>query len=165
MSNALPPLSAARPAVPDRRETGTAKRSLVLMSAVVTMIGVVAALYWLQSLFIPLAFGMLLAFVLAPVATGLQRIGLGRTFAVVVLIVALILTAGTVVSVSGYQLGHLLAELPKNVGNIRAKIGSIRQAFSGGGQWKQLDNMWQDLSQEAGATPETKPAPTDPAPH
>jgi predicted PurR-regulated permease PerM len=163
MSNVLPPANSSRAPVPERRETGTAKRSLVVMSSVVTTVGVVTALYWLQSLFIPLAFGMLLAFVLAPVATGLQRIGLGRTFSVVLLIVALIVTAVTVVGVSGYQLGHLLADLPRNVGNVRAKIGEVRRSFSGGKQWKQLDHMWKQLSEEAGVPVEPEPKPDDPA--
>ena len=45
---------------------------------------VVAGLYWLQGVLIPLALAVLLTFLLSPVVSTLQRRGLGRVPAVLV---------------------------------------------------------------------------------
>jgi predicted PurR-regulated permease PerM len=45
---------------------------------------VVAALYWLQAVLIPLALAVLLTFLLSPVVSTLQRRGLGRVPSVLV---------------------------------------------------------------------------------
>ena len=54
-------------------------------------------LYWAHAVFVPLAMAVFLAFLLAPVVSSLQRRGLRRTPAVilVVLLAALVLGGGT----------------------------------------------------------------------
>lgn len=95
-------------------------------TTLLTVIVVVAVLYFARVVFIPIALAILLAFLLAPLASRLRRIGLGRVTAVgVVLFVAstvLLLFAGAMT----LQLGDLAHELPGYEANIRKKVDAIR---------------------------------------
>ncbi len=86
---------------------------------------VVAVLYWAQVVLIPVAFALLLAFVLSPLVVRLQR-WFGRV-AAVLLTVALVFSAlGLAVWGIADQVTSLIAELPGYRENIRAKIADVR---------------------------------------
>lgn len=91
---------------------------------------VVAVLYWMQAILVPLAFAILLAFVLTPLVVRLQR-WIGRVAAVLVTVGL----AFTALGLSGWgfvdQTTRLIAELPEYRSNIRQKIADIRQAGEG----------------------------------
>lgn len=121
------------------------QRSLVILSAVVTAALVLGALYWMRSVFIPLALAVFLTAVLAPVVSFLQRRGLGRMPAVIVVVVgAVLLTAGTA-AVFVSQLGGLTETVAENKDHIRAKLESARGAVFGDGEsrWGQIMKEWE----------------------
>lgn len=92
---------------------------------------VVAALYWGQTILIPVALGILLAFALTPAAAWLERRGLGRlTASLAVSAVALAVLAG-LGWVAGAQLRHLAADLPKYAENITRKVEPLQHLLDG----------------------------------
>jgi predicted PurR-regulated permease PerM len=94
-------------------------------------IPIIAGLYWGQSVLIPVALALLLAFLLGPPVRALQRTGLGRTRAgqvvSVVLVVALVFSLlGGIGYVIAQQIVALTQELPKYRGNLKQKIADLR---------------------------------------
>lgn len=87
---------------------------------------IVGTLYWLREVFIPLALAILLSFLLAPVATRLERWGFSRALAVV----CSVLLAGLAVGAIGYtftgQLADLAGQLPQYRATIAKKLETIR---------------------------------------
>src|SRR5213594_3044988 len=101
------------------RGTGT----LPSLIAVATFVLIIAPLYWAQAVLIPIALAIMLTFLLSPVASALERIGLGRLPSVILIVVltfSLLAAIGWVVSLQLTSLGN---ELPKYTGNIKQKIG------------------------------------------
>jgi len=93
---------------------------------------VVAALYWLQAVLIPMALAVLLTFLLSPVVDRLQRWRLGRVPAVLVTVVlALSILGGTGWTLTR-QLVTLADELPAYSLNIHQRIADLRGAGKGG---------------------------------
>jgi predicted PurR-regulated permease PerM len=110
------------------RGTGTLP-ALIAFGIVVLII---ASLYWAQTFLIPIALSIMLTFLLSPVASALERTGLGRLPSVILIVVltfSLLATIGWVVSIEFTNLGN---ELPKYTGNIRQKISDVRGAGKGG---------------------------------
>src|SRR5260370_2061171 len=94
------------------------------------VIPIVAALYWAQSVLIPVAVALLLSFVLGPAVRALQRTGLGSTRAgrvlSVVLVVMLVSSVlGGISYVVAQQIVLLSHELPQYRGNLRQKISDL----------------------------------------
>jgi predicted PurR-regulated permease PerM len=94
-------------------------------------IPIIAALYWAQSVLIPVALALLFAFLLGPPVRALQRTGLGSTRAgrvlSVILVVALVFSLlGGISYVIARQIVALTQELPKYRGNLKQKIADLR---------------------------------------
>jgi predicted PurR-regulated permease PerM len=115
----------------------------------------VAALYWGQRVFVPLALAVLLTLLLAPVVSRLERRGLRRLPAVLSvsgLAFLLIALAGWAVAA---QVVSLLAGLPQHKADVRAKIAQLR----GSGKSGPLGTL-QELVDEIGTgEPAGEPAP------
>ena len=78
-----------------------------------TVLGIVGALYVAKAVFIPLALAVLLTFVLAPPARLLRQWGVPRIpAALTVVLLAFISIMGSVLAL-GQQLNQLASELPK----------------------------------------------------
>jgi predicted PurR-regulated permease PerM len=90
-----------------------------------TVVLVVAALYLAKVVFLPLAFAILFAFLLAPLVSSLQRFRLPRVLAVVLVIAGLAATLGSVGWLAGSQLIELAGDLPKYQANIDAKLARV----------------------------------------
>jgi len=120
------------------------QRSLIVLTGTVVAVVVVLSLYWAQAVFIPLTLAVFLAFVLSPLVTMLQRHGLGRTPAVL----AVVLLAGLFLGLVGWGLGHELGEvvavLPRYKDNIQSKIESV-EIMTRGALSDQLQPVFQDL--------------------
>ena len=94
---------------------------------------VVVALYWGQGVLIPLAVAGLLAFLLSPMVSALERAGLGRLrtgrVAAVILVVCLVFSVlggvGWVITQQGLALA---SELPRYKGNLMRKVSDLRGA-------------------------------------
>jgi predicted PurR-regulated permease PerM len=106
---------------------------------------VAACLYWAQAVFIPLALGVLLTFLLSPLATALQR-HISRVPAVVVVMVLLLALVGSVGYVLTTQVVGLGLDLPKYETNIKEKIADIRLL----GQLTGIERVQRTVTRAAG---------------
>jgi len=87
---------------------------------------VLGFLYWARVVLIPVALSILLTFLLAPAVGWLQRAGLGRALAVV-LVTLVALAAGVLVTWSvTRQITSLVDTYPRYEQNINAKIATLR---------------------------------------
>jgi predicted PurR-regulated permease PerM len=133
------------------------QRAIVALAS--TVIGVVAVgtLYWVQEVFIPLVFAVLLAFLLNPVVRSLQRRGLNRVPSVI----AVVVLAGALIGGIGWlvtqQISGLLQELPEYTSNIKHKIRTVRGLGHGG----KIERMIEDLADEMNPAPGKAEAPDD----
>jgi predicted PurR-regulated permease PerM len=93
---------------------------------------VVAGLYWLQTVLIPLALAVLLTFLLSPVVSTLQRRGLGRVPSVLVTVLLALSILGGIGWTLARQLMTLADELPRYSLNIHRRIADLRGASKGG---------------------------------
>ena len=93
---------------------------------------VVAALYWLQGVLIPLALAILLTFLLSPVVNTLQRRGLGRVPAVLVTVALALWVLGGIGYALTRQMVTLADEMPQYSLNIHRRIADLREASKGG---------------------------------
>jgi predicted PurR-regulated permease PerM len=120
-----------------------------LTTTVVALV-VLACLYWAQTVFIPVAMAVFLAFLLSPLVAGLQRRGLGRVPSVL-LVVAL---AALVLAGVGWMVTHevvgLVEGLPQYTDRVRGKIKGLRELTQGSGP---LGEMIQKLAEEWAAKP------------
>ncbi len=124
----------------NNEKSSRAKRSLGSSSigklpsliAVATFVLIIASLYWAQAVLIPIALSIMLTFLLSPVVSASERIGLGRLPSVILIVVltfSLLAGIGWVVTL---QLSSLGNELPKYTVNIKQKIADVRGAGKGG---------------------------------
>lgn len=121
---------------------------------------VVAVLYWAQAVLVPIALAALLAFLLTPPATWLER-WIGRV-ASVLLIVAV---STIVVGLAGWgvftQAKAMVPQLPEYRLNIRQKIADVRW-LQRGGTVEKLQQTVDDIKHDMGA-PDARPG-TPPSP-
>jgi predicted PurR-regulated permease PerM len=106
--------------------------NLPSLIAVATFVLIIASLYWAQAVLIPIALSIMLTFLLSPVASASERIGLGRLPSVILIVVltfSLLAAIGWVVT---RQLTSLGNELPEYTVNIKQKIADVRGAGKGG---------------------------------
>ena len=99
--------------------------------AMVALCGVIAALYLAREVLIPLAFALILTFVLSPVVALLQRSRIGRAPSVAVTILLTIAVAAGVAWILAIQLVDVATELPRYRENIRAKMEALRVPTKG----------------------------------
>jgi predicted PurR-regulated permease PerM len=107
-------------------------RALIMLGGIVL---VTATLYWAQKVLIPLALAVLLAFVLNPVVTVVQRRGLGRVPSVILVACLSFLLLGGIGLALTLQVKRLAAELPTYKENVANKVASLREV--GQGRWLQ----------------------------
>jgi predicted PurR-regulated permease PerM len=113
---------------------------------------VVACLYWAQLVLIPVALAVFLAFLLSPLVAFLERGGLGRIAAVllVVLLAALLLCGlGWVMT---HQIMGLVEALPEYTENIKGKIKSLRENTRSPAA-ERLERMVQEITGELQSKP------------
>ncbi|MBI5091872.1 MAG: AI-2E family transporter [Candidatus Hydrogenedentes bacterium] len=118
----------------------------ILTSAIVGVV-LIGALYWAQTVFIPVALAVFLAFLLAPIVTALQRWRLGRRPSVVVVVLLAALVLGGVVWMVKVELTNLAHELPTYTQNIQDKVKYLRQLGHGVGM-ERLGKLTADIAEE-----------------
>ena len=107
-------------------------RKQPLFYALASFVLVIACLSWARVVLIPVALALLLTFLLNPVVSALQRLGLGRTPSVILVVVlAFCFLGGIGWAVTG-QLTTLANELPQYTDNLKHKIADLRGAGKGG---------------------------------
>jgi predicted PurR-regulated permease PerM len=137
------------------------QRFLVIFGSVVV---VVATLALAQRILIPLMMAILLAFILAPLVTFLQRRGLSKVFAVLavmLLTLCLLCAIGWILSV---QIHALVTEIPQHKATIIEKIKGLQG--DGEGVVARLLQMIREISGEiqAGAVAAGPENPADTSP-
>lgn len=137
-------------------ESSTTLKRWVTFAGVVL---IVAVLYWAQAVLVPLALAVLIAFVMAPPVTWLER-WLGRVPAVLIAVTLVFLVLG----LAGWglirQMENLSEDLPRYRANILTKIADVRGAGKGGTVEK-LQETIEDIKTDLGKTeaPKGRPAP------
>jgi predicted PurR-regulated permease PerM/methylmalonyl-CoA mutase cobalamin-binding subunit len=161
--------------VPKTLAPATWQRAVVVLAGTAVATAVIAGLYWAQAVLIPVALAVFLTFVLAPAVTALQRRWLGRTPAVILVVLAAALAVGGAAWLVTSQVAGLLRELPTHTENITKKTRALRDlgrdSLTGG-----LDKMFHEVSgawhgkpaeerttpaQPVGQADQTGPAPPD----
>jgi predicted PurR-regulated permease PerM len=146
------------------------QRAQIILAGTAVGVVVIAALYWAQTVFIPVALAVFLTFLLSPLVRRLQRWGLGRTPSVILVV---LLAAGFLGGL-GYlvtrEVTGLIAQLPKYSDNIRAKVKSLRE-MSQGGVGESLGQLLHEVAGELKGQPAVpeegteKPGAEKPAVH
>jgi predicted PurR-regulated permease PerM len=106
--------------------------NLPSLIAVATFVLIIASLYWAQTVLMPIALSIMLTFLLSPVASALERTGLGRLPSVILIVLLTFSLLGGIGWIVTLQFGSLANELPKYTVNIRQKISDVRGAGKGG---------------------------------
>lgn len=123
------------------------QRAVILLSGTVVGIVLLLGLQWGRPVLIPIALAGLLTFLLNPIIRFLERRGLGRILAVLSAVsmagIVLICLLGVVTR----QVAGMLAELPQNTANIKAKAKTLRNLGSGP-LADQFGHMVEEISQE-----------------
>jgi predicted PurR-regulated permease PerM len=107
------------------------QRAIVLLAGTVAGLAVVTVLIWGRPVLVPIALAGLLTFLLNPVVRFLSRRGVPHVWSVLLAVSitgALLTVIGTMVT---RQVAGVLAEIPQNTANIRAKVKSLRQLGTG----------------------------------
>jgi predicted PurR-regulated permease PerM len=106
--------------------------SVLVAARLMSLALLCAALYWGQAVLVPLVLAALLTFLLSPLVTRLDRLGMPRIVGVLLVMTL----AGAVIGGVGYvvagQLRSFAAELPVHRQNIRAKIRDAIELTRGG---------------------------------
>ena len=100
-------------------------------SALMTVILVVVVLYFAREVFVPLALAALIAFVLTPAAHRLERWGMKRTPAALLVIVLSLAAVAVLGWVLLGQIYSLAVEFPQYQQNVSDKIGSLHLDSAG----------------------------------
>src|SRR5688500_17516350 len=117
------------PAPPPESSSAASRRRAIPGWSFVLLGGfalVVAVLYVAQAVLMPFALAVLFTFFLAPIVVFLQRLGLGRVPAVIVVTLLMLGTIAGIAYVVGTQVASLGHELPQYRSNIRQKIADVR---------------------------------------
>ncbi len=139
------------------------QRSVIVATNVIVGAVVVGAMYWAQAVLVPVALAMLLTLVLTPPVQGLQRLGVGRAPAVILVVALTSCLVGGLGWLMTRQFVELAAELPAYSDTIKDKIRSVREMASsptGGKIGKLIDEVSQELNEPAAAEEsESEPSP------
>jgi predicted PurR-regulated permease PerM len=153
MDGALPPASAGLRDSPILRPL----RPLIVFATVVL---VTASLYWARDVLIPIALATLLTFLLNPVASMLQRWGLGRVGSVLVVVAlafSLIAAAGWTLT---QQVSTLANDVPAYTSIIKEKVARWRR--EGGGRF--LGRVQSGVDEVVGEIEKAVPVKDKPVP-
>lgn len=131
-------------------ETG---HSIVSLTTLATIVFVCAILYVAKDLFLPLALGMLFAFVLAPLVNALRRRGLRDTSAVVFTVISAGAMIAAFVLIFAYQISQIGMNLPQYQGNVLTKIDTILDAGADSRVVAHLQGMVERISERLAADP------------
>jgi len=105
----------------------TWQNAIIILSGTVVSLIIVIGLQWGRPVLIPIALAILLTFLLNPVVRKLQQYRLGRMPAVMLGVSAVGLAMVLIGGLVARQVTILVAELPQNTANIKAKITTLRQ--------------------------------------
>jgi predicted PurR-regulated permease PerM len=127
----------------------------------VTLFGTIAVLYFAREILIPLAFALILTFVLTPVVALLERSRIGRVPSVAVTVLVTIAAAGCIAGIIAIQLVNAAQELPRYRQNIQAKMAALRIPTTG--PFGLAANSVKEIAREFSSPGAPSPEPVPPA--
>ena len=92
---------------------------------------ILALLYFGRDVLVPITLALILSLLLAPLVRRLRRQGVGPTLSVLLAVLTLALTFGTVAAVIGVQLVRMAASLPQYEETIQYKIATLNDLTVG----------------------------------
>ncbi|QEF99273.1 AI-2 transport protein TqsA [Stieleria maiorica] len=136
--------------------------NLATLTAVAQWLAVVTAvatLYLAKDVFIPLALGILLSFLLSPLVNRLQRLGVPNVMAVVATALLAFAVLGGVFTLLGRELTNLVGELPQYKHELVHKARGVAGLTDGMGG--SLDDLAEEVSEaiEEGSEAESESPP------
>src|SRR5829696_2666931 len=117
---------------------------------------IIAALYLAKDVLIPIALGVMLSFLLAPLVTRLQRWGLNRITAVAIIITLLCGAFGGLGMIVFGQIRDVADKLPEYQSNIEEKVTWVRR-FTQNGSFDKAMKVIQETTAKATSQPSTIP--------
>ena len=105
-------------------------RTTPVLTLIATILSV-ATLYFARSILVPLALAVLIAFILSPVVTWLEKIHIGRVVAVGVVSVLFISSTAALAWVVTHQLLDVADKIPDYKENIKDKLSVVRSMRDG----------------------------------
>src|SRR2546430_14855466 len=143
-----------------RNSTASSASTLEGIWAILLLAFVVTALYFGRAVFVPLALGTLIAFLLSRLVVRVER-WIGRIPAVLLVVILLFSLAGGVSWMVGRQVIDLAQKLPDYQANITRKLHSIRLPAIG--VLSQFSSSVDALQNEL-VSPSQAPLPAESAP-
>lgn len=116
-----------------------------------TLVIVVAILYFARTVFIPIALAVLFAFLLAPLVVRLRHWGLWRIPAVITVVVLAFGVLGIIFTLMASQLADLAHKLPGYQQTVHQKVEALRS--SGGGLINRASRLIRNFTDELSPPP------------
>ena len=120
--------------------------------------GVLCALYFLESVILPVAVAALITFVLSPAVSWLEK-RMGRTLAIVVSVAITFIVVGVFAWITAVQILELAWKLPTYKANLTAKMQALNSSSTG--PFAELSQMFQDIERHSVTKLATAPALQD----
>ncbi len=128
--------------------------AVVSLTTLATIVVVCAILYVGKDLFMPLALGMLIAFILTPLVNAMRARGLRDLPAVIITVLTAAAMIGAFVLILGYQLSQIGANLPQYQGNVLSKVDSVLDAGTDNRVISHLQGLVENISERLSAQTE-----------
>ncbi len=125
--------------------------SVVTLTTLATITVVCGILYVAKDLFLPLALGMLFAFILTPVVNVLRRRGLRDMPSVIITVLAAAALVASFLLILAYQISQIGANLPQYQGNVLTKIDTLLEAGTDNRMVAQLQVLVANISERLAA--------------
>ncbi len=122
------------------------QNAIIILSGTVVSLIIVIALQWGRPVLVPIALAILLTFLLNPVVKKLQQRGLGRMPSVMVAVFTVGFAILLIGSLVVRQVTILVADLPQNTQNIKAKVQALRR-FGSSEIAIQFEKMAKEISE------------------
>jgi predicted PurR-regulated permease PerM len=114
---------------------------------------VIAALYFGRPLLVPFALAILMAFALSPMAERLQRLGLPRSFCVILTVAVTVGIIGSFGLFVGTQVQSLISEVPTYQSNLMSKVKSLRGVTADSKLVRQTSKLFQSINKAIAEQP------------
>ncbi len=122
------------------------QNAIIILSGTVVSFVIVVGLQWGRPILVPIALAILLTFLLNPIVQKLQQRGFGRTPAVVLGVSAVGLAMLLIGSLIARQVTILVADIPQNTQNVKARVQALRQ-FASSHLATQFEKMAEEISE------------------
>lgn len=134
-------------------------------ATLISVVLVVAVLYFAREIFIPLALAVLISFLLAPLVTRLRRWGVWRVPAVLIVVTCAFALMAVIGGLMTVQLTDLGRKMPEYQHNVHQKLQSIRESSNGFmGRFSRVVRDVGDELKPSGTQAQPKPGDQKPVP-